>query len=233
MNIKNDCDKIINTIKSGETKMHSHAYFMARAALVLFGAVLLFLLILFVATFIVFALQENGGFFAANFGPVGWETFFASFPWIMLLLSLALVLVLWIILRRYPMIYHQPFLYILFVLIVVVSLSCLFISAGAIHGGIYRYVSRNPIPMVSGVYEFETAPANDVYRGQVVTLSTSSFVLANDLGQTSTVLVVPTAPSSGSELGEIEPGDYVIVFGHGVATATIQASGVENIVDYQ
>ncbi|MGD1003360.1 MAG: hypothetical protein ABR884_02175 [Minisyncoccia bacterium] len=222
--MKNDSDEIINTIKSGETKMHSRAYFMARAALVLLAAVLLFLLILFVATFIVFALQENGGFFATNFGPAGWGAFFASLPWTLLLLSLALVLILWIVLRRYSVVYHQPFLYILLLLIVMVSLSCVFISAGSIHGGIYRYVSRNPIPVISGVYEFETAPAGGVYRGQVVTLSTSSFVLENILGQTSTVLVTPVG---------IDPGDYVIVFGHGVATATIQASGVETIVDYQ
>ena len=228
-----DEEKIIETIKSGKAKMHSRAYFVAQAALVVLGAILLFLLILFVATFIIFALQENGGFFAANFGPVGWGVFFSSLPWTMLLFSLALVLILWILLRRYSLIYHQPFLYVLLGLIVVVSLLCLFISAGSIHGGIYRYVSRNPVPVVSGVYEFETAPAGGVYRGQVVTLSTSSFVLENILGQTSTVLVMPAALSSESELGEIEPGEYVIVFGHGVATATIQASGVETIVDYQ
>ena len=222
--MKNDSDEIINTIKSGETKMHSRAYFFAQAALAMISAVLLFLLIFFVATFIIFALQENGGFFATNFGPAGWGAFFASLPWTLLLLSLALVLILWILLRRYSVVYHQPFLYILLLLIVAVSLLCLFVSAGSIHGGIYRYVSRNSIPVVSGVYEFETAPAGGVYRGQVVTLSTSSFVLENILGQTSTVLVTPVG---------IDPGDYVIVFGHGVATATIQASGVETIVDYQ
>ncbi len=231
MNTKNDSDEIINTIKTGEAKMHSRAYFFAQAALVILGAVLLFLLILFVATFIIFALQENGGFFAANFGLAGWGVFFASLPWTMLLLSLALVLVLWILLRRYSLVYHQPFLYVLLVLIVAISLLCLFIPASSIHGGIYRYLSRNPIPVMSGVYEFETAPANDVYRGQVVTLSTSSFVLANDFGQTSTVLVMPAVASS--ELSEINLGDYVIVFGHGVATATIQASGLETIVDYR
>ncbi len=231
MNTKNDSDEIINTIKSRETKMHSRAYFFAQATFVVFGAVFLFLLILFVATFIIFALQENGGFFAANFGPVGWGVFFASLPWTMLLLSLALVLILWILLRRYSLVYHQPFIYVLLALIVIISLSCLFIPASSIHGGIYRYLSKNPIPVVSGVYEFETVPAGGVYRGQVVTLSTSSFVLANDFGQTSTVLVMPTAASL--ELREINPGDYVIVFGHGVATATIQASGLETIVDYQ
>lgn len=233
MTTKNDSDEIINTIKSGETKMHSRAYFFAQAALVVLGAVLLFLLILFVATFIIFALQENGGFFAANFGPAGWGTFFVSLPWTMLLLSLALVLILWILLRRYSVVYHQPFLYTLLLLIVVISLIAVFLFPSSIHGGIFRYASRNQVPVVAGVYEFETTPISGmgIYRGQVVTRATSSFVLEDGMRQTSTVLVMPAAASS--ELGQADPGDYVIVFGHGVATATIQASGVETIVDYQ
>lgn len=233
MNTDNDYNKILDTIKSGEAKMHSRAYFFAQAVFVVLGAIALFLVILFVATFIIFALQENGGLFATNFGFVGWESFFASLPWTMLLLSLALVLILWLLIRRYSVVYHQPFLYILFIVIIVVSLSCLFISAGFIHGGIYRYALRNPIPLISGVYEFETAPPPDVYRGKIMTLSTSSFVLANDFGQTSTVLIAPSGTISDAELNGLTPGNYVIVFGHGVATATIQASGIETIVDYQ
>ena len=84
--------------------------------------------------------------------------------------------------------------------------------------------------MVTGVYEFETAPMSGVYRGQIIELATSSFILENAFGQTSTVIVVPAA---WPELGEVAPADYVILFGHGIATATIQAYGLEPIVDYQ
>jgi|GEM_PF-2443790 hypothetical protein len=223
-------DKVIDAIKSGGVKMHSRPYFIVRAVFVVLGAMLLFFLILFVATFMVFALQENGGLYAAGFGPSGWVVFLTSLPWSLLLLSIALILILWILLRRYSIIYHQPFLYVLLILIVVISLACFFLSAGLIHGGIYRYVSRNPIPVVTGVYEFETSPMNGVYRGEAIMIATSSFILENALGQTSTVLLVPGA---ASELGGISPGNYVIVFGRGVATATIEASGVETIVDYQ
>jgi hypothetical protein len=230
--MKNDsnCDEVIKTIKSGEAKMHSRAYFVAQTALAIIGAVVLFFLILFFATFIIFALQQNGGFFAINFGPGGWGVFLQSLPWTLLLLSFALVLILWILLRRYSVVYHQPFLYVLLILVVVVSLTCIFVSAGAIHGGIYRYVSRNQVPVMAGVYEFETAPMSGIYRGQVIALATSSFVLGNQFGQTSTVLVTPAA---SLELSELTPGDYVIIFGRGIATATIEASGLEEIVDYQ
>ena len=221
---------VIDTIKSRDIKMRSHAYFTVRAIFVILAAVLLLLLILFVCTFIIFALQQNGGFFATNFGPAGWETFLFSLPWSFLLLSIALILILWLLLRRYAIIYHQPFIYTLLILIIVIALTCFFLSAASIHGGIYRYISKNSIPVVTGVYEFETAPMSGVYRGQVAELSTSSFILENAFGQTSTVIVVPGA---WPELSGVAPADYVILFGHGIATATIQAYGLESVVDYQ
>jgi hypothetical protein len=223
-------DKVIDTIKSGEVKMHSRSYFVARAILIIIFSVLLFLFIFFVTTFIIFALQLNGGLYAAGFGPLGWLVFLSALPWSLLLLSIVLVLLLWMLLRRYAIVYHQPFLYVLLLLVVVISLACFFLSASSIHNGIYRYVSRYPVPVMTGVYEFETAPASGVYRGQVVALATSSFILANAAGQTSTVFVLPGAVG---ELVDIGPGDYVLIFGRGVATATIDAAGVETIVDYR
>lgn len=229
--MKSEENAVINTIKSGEVKMHSRSYFIAQTLLAALGAVLVFFFILFISTFIIFALQENGGLFAAGFGPPGWLIFLNSLPWSLLLLSIVLVLLLWLLLRRYAVVYHQPFLYLLLILIVVISLTCFFLSAGAINAGIFRYVSRNQIPVVTGVYEFETAPMSGIYRGEVLMLATSSFIIENALQQTSTVLIVPAAASS--ELEGLAPGDYVIIFGHGIATATIQANGIETITDYQ
>jgi len=223
-------EDIINSIKSGKAKMHSRAYFIVRTALAIIGAVAIFFLILFVATFMIFALQENGGFFATNFGPGGWGVFLESLPWSLLLLSIALILILWILLRRYSVVYHQPFLYVLLILLAAISLVCFLVSVNAIHAGIFRYASRNGIPVVAGVYEFETAPMSGVYRGQVVLIASSSFILGNPIGQTSTVVLTPGILS---ELEDLGPGDYVIVFGHPVATATIQAFGVEKITNYE
>lgn len=223
-------DKVIDTIRGSGVKMRSRRYFVLRTILIGIGAVLLFFVILFVTTFIIFALQLNGGFYAAGFGPGGWVIFLGSLPWSLLLLSIALILILWILLRRYAVVYHQPFLYVLLLLVVVISLVYFFLSASAVHEGIFRYVSRNQIPVVTGVYEFETAPMSGIYRGEVVAIATSSFILGNSLGQTSTVWMLPVAVP---ELIELGPGDYVIIYGRGVATATIAAYGVEKIGDYQ
>lgn len=225
-----DEHEVITTIKSGKAKMRSRTYFVARAVFVALGAIILFILIFLAVTFIVFALHENGGLFAARFGAPGWGIFFASLPWTMLLLSLALILILWLLLRRYSVVYYQPVAYVFLSLAVLVALGSLFFSADAIHGSIYRYVSQNQIPFVSGLYQFETTPARGVYRGEVVALATSTLVIEGGLGQTSTVILAPTGYA---ELAMLELGDFVLVFGHAINTSTIQASGVERIVNYE
>lgn len=223
-------NNIIDAIKKDRVKMRSRSYFVLRTVFAVVAAVLVFLIIFFVTTFMIFALELNGGLYAVGFGPSGWLIFLNSLPWSMLLLSLVLTLILWILLRRYAIVYQQPFLYVLLILVVVMSLACFFLSAGAIHSGIYRYMSQAPIPFVSGVYQAETAPMNGVYRGQIIVLATSSFIVENDFGRTSTVFMLP---ATVSELTGIAPGDYVLIFGQGIATATIQAAGVEEIPDYR
>lgn len=223
-------EEVINAIKNGEAKMRSRRYFIVKAILIIVGAILLFFFILLLGTFILFALHENGGIFATNFGTAGWDAFLVSLPWSLLLLSIALILILWILLRRYAVIYRQPFLYILLILIVVLSLASFFLSTNAIPDDMFLYASRNRIPVVSGVYQLETTPISGAYRGEVIMLATSSFILGNDSGQTSTVFMISAA---SSELTGITPGDYVIIFGHRVSTATVEAYGLERIVKYQ
>jgi hypothetical protein len=222
-------DHVIERIKSGKAKMRPRSYFIVQAVLVIIAAVLLFVLILFFITFMVFALEQNGGFFAIGFGLTGWGAFFRSLPWTVLLLSLALILILWILLRRYAIVYQQPFLYTLLILVAALSLAGFFLSAVSLHGGILQYASENQIPFVSGVYEYETAPTRGIYRGEVLLLIANGFVLEGALGHTSTVFM---APGAGSELASIGPGEYVLIFGNIVASSTIEASGLEKIVDF-
>jgi hypothetical protein len=223
-------DSVIGAIKDREIKMHPRGYFTFRTTLTLIGAVMLFFVILFVTSFMMFALDQNGGLYAIHFGPSGWIIFFSSLPWSLLLLSIVLIFILWILLRRYSLVYRQPFLYALLSLVIVISLASFFLPADLIQGGIFHYISRNPIPGVTNIYQFETAPGSGVYRGQVIIIATSSFILGNSFGQTSTVFMVS---GDSSELTEVMPGDYVIILGHNMATGTIEASGVERIVSYQ
>jgi hypothetical protein len=219
-------EDVFKTIESGGVKMRPRWYFLVREALVIAAIVLLAFITLILASFIIFALKENGGWYAIRFGARGWSDFLDSLPWSILLLSLALILILAFLLKQYAFAYHRPFLYLLLLLVAVVSLAGFFIAATSFHSGIFRYASANRIPLIPGVYRFEMTPSGDLYRGEVITflVSGGGIVIENALGETSTVILTPAA---SSELEGMDSGDYVIVFGWPGTTDTIDASGLE------
>jgi hypothetical protein len=219
-------DEVINSIKSSDIKMRPRWYFIAQTVLTIIAASLMFVVLLFVVSFIDFALQQNGGFFAIGFGPAGFMTFFYSLPWVFFLLSLVLIFALAILLKHYPAVYHRPLAYLLLLLIFVVTVVALLLSISPFHSQIIRYVSNNRLPIVEQFYEGETAPGINTYRGEVALFIPNGFILENTVGRTSTVVVVAKALP---ELTGVKVGDTVIIFGRGIASATIEALGVERM----
>jgi hypothetical protein len=216
-------NQIIDAIKSGNTKMRPHWYFVVRAILMVIALILTLFLVVYTISFIIFALQQNGGIMATSFGLLGWGVFFRAIPWSVLLLSLALILILLVLLRQYSFINHQPSLYILLLLIVVIALSTFFIAASNFH----RRIEENDIPVIGEVYQYETSPENYIYQGRIVQLISGGFVLQNAIGQTSTFIV---APSTTLDLSLFTIGTFVKIFGQldPRASATIDMYGIQS-----
>jgi hypothetical protein len=222
-------DSVTAEIKEKNIRMRSRWYFVLQRGLAITGVGVVFLIILFAASFIIFAVRENGGTFAAGYGVGGFTAFVQAVPWSVLLVSLALILILGILLQRYAFVYHQPFLYLLLFLIIVVSLAALFIAATPFHQGIFNYATQSKLPLVEGLYEYETAPpsAGGIYRGQVTGYAQNGFVMQNIYDTTSTVLAPAGIQFSPST---VAIGDSVIVFGHRSSSGTIVAVGFEKII---
>jgi hypothetical protein len=213
-------DQIIKAIKSGDNKMRPHWFFVLQGALVIIAAITTFFLILLAVSFIIFALQQNGGFMAVGFGLMGWGIFFRALPWTVLLLCFALVLILLVLLKRYSFVYHQPSLYLLLILVVVIGLGSFFIEAINLH----RRIEENDIPGLQMVYQYETAPENYIYRGRIVAFLPNGFILSNPAGETSTILI---ATGTTLNLNLFKIGDFVMIFGEPGATATIDMYGLQ------
>lgn len=213
-------NQIIDAIKKGNAKMRPRWYFVVQGILIVFACLMTFFLLILAISFIVFALQQNGGLLATGFGLTGWAVFFHALPWSVILLSLALVLILLVLLKRYSFIYHQPSLYILLVLIIVIALGSFFIEAINFH----HRIEENDIPGIETVYQYETTPQNYIYRGEIVELAPNGFVLENAIGETSTFQV---ASSAVLNLSLFKIGDFVMVFAEPYATATFDMYGVQ------
>lgn len=214
-------NQIIDAIKKGNTKMRPRWYFVLRGILIVLACLMIFFLVILAISFIVFALQQNGGFLATGFGLTGWAIFFHALPWSVILLSLALIIILFILLKRYSFIYHQPSLYILLVLVIVIALGSFFIEAINFH----RTIEENNIPGIETVYQYETTPQNYIYRGQIIGLVQNGFILQNAIGETSTFQV---ASSAVLNLSLFKIGDFVMVFAEPYATATFDMYGVQS-----
>jgi hypothetical protein len=221
--IKNgESDRVVDVIKKTNTRMRPRWYFMAQTGLIIIAATLLFLLILYVVSFIIFALHQDGAWFAAALGPSGWSLFFTTLPWGLLLFSLILLLLLASLLKRYTFVYHQPVFYLLITFIVIITLGGFFVAATSLHAGLSQYAENN-IPVLGNIYEYETALPANVHRGEIVAFTNEGFLIENEFGVTSTV----TVATGTAFVGNLNVGDIVLVFGPRQDDGMIVAFGIQ------
>ena len=216
--------RIMDAIKSPEVRMRPRWHFVFRGILIAAASVLLFLLLLYLVSFVIFALHENGVWFAPYFGISGWSLLVTALPWSLLLLAFVFVLLLAILLMRYEFVYQRPLLYFLFGAILVVVLGGFLIASTSLQPGLFPYETENPV--LGGFYRYETSYPSSVHRGTVVAVGADgTFVIADDLGATSTV-----TPATGVVFAvPFRPGDIVLVFGARGKDGVIRAFGVEAV----
>lgn len=218
-------ERIMQAIRSGEVRMRPRWYFVLRAILLAAAAGTLFLLLLYVVSFIIFALHEDGAWFAPAFGASGWPLFAAGLPWGLLVLSFALLILLAVLLTRYSFVYHRPLFHFFFAFILVVIIGGFLIAATSLQPGVFRFAAAH-VPFLGGLYRYETAYPAGIHRGTVVSLDagSGSFVIVDDDGATTTV-----APATGVSFFQVAPGDIVLVFGPKGNDGVIRAFGLHII----
>jgi hypothetical protein len=217
-------ESVLSTIKSGKTKMRPRWVFVARAIVMAFSVLLLFAALLYLASFIIFALHQNDVWFAPGFGMSGWSLLLGALPWGLLLFSFALLIALASVMHHYAFVYHRPFSVLLFVVAILVILGSFGIAATSFHAAISHYAEEN-MPTVGYFYQFETIPPARMHRGDIVEVASSGFMIADDGGVTSAIIVDPEIIMSDG----FGVGDTVIVLGNRDASGSIQAFGVEKI----
>lgn len=213
---------ILDAIKREKAKMRSRWFFVARSALFALAAFILFVALLYLISFIIFALQRSGVWLAPDFGPAGWLLFLGGLPWGLLLVALIIVLVLAALLSRYEFVYHHPLFYGLFAFVFVAVAVSFLIAATSFHERVFEYSAEN-LPLLGQFYAFETEAPPTIHRGEIVALAPGVWVIADASGITSTVVAEQKAVLAG----DFHIGDNVIVFGDREPDGSIDAFGVE------
>ncbi len=222
-------DHVIHAIQSGEVKMRSRWYFMTYNVLAALAIAILLLIAVYLASFIIFVLHEDGAWFVPVFGLTGWYALFSALPWVLILLSAGFIVVLAWLGRRYSASYQWPLLYsLLGIFFLVSAVGFLFVQT-SFSEQFFDAPFLVGMPILSEYYPgIGVFSPNDVHRGTIIRIVPAGFLLQGGFGVTSTVVVNQKTnfPISGS----LELNDVIVVFGDRSSTGTILASGVEKLI---
>lgn len=222
-------DNILSTIKSGEVKMRPKWHFFLKAALAILGAIILFLFVLYLASFIIFILRQTGVLFMPAFGIEGWFAFFRHLPIFLISLLIIFVIVLELLVRHYAFAYRRPLLYSALGIFILITIGGLAVANTSFHGVLSKSAEEDEESITGKFYrEYGQQVFRDVHRGQIMRVTQKGFLINNQRKEALTVIITRrTRLPMGSDF---YLGDIVVVFGDRNGDQ-VQAFGIQKACD--
>lgn len=220
-------ESILSTIKSGQLKMRPRWHFIFKAILAVLGAIILFLTVLYLASFIIFMLRQTGVLFVPAFGWQGWFAFFIHLPIFLICFLIIFIVVLELLVRHYAFAYRRPLLYSAIGIFVLAGLGALALANSSFHGGVSKYADNNKETFVGKFYvEYGRQRFTDVHRGIIIEMISNGFMMRNRREEVLTIVVSRrTRLPFGADFSN---GDIVVVFGPRNGNL-VQAFGIQEI----
>lgn len=205
-------DAVISKIKSGEAHMKPKWHFVLNTVLAVVGIVLVVLVLLYIASFIVFAMRQTGVWFVPSFGFRGIWLFISSVPWVLVLLGIIFIAVLELLVRHYSFAYRKPLLYSVIGIFGLVIIGTIILMQTELHQGFYRHAQEGDLPIAGPLYrEFGMREFDDLHPGTITQLSSEGFTMTTRHDESVTVTITDeTRIPPGSSF---VVGDEVVVWG--------------------
>lgn len=226
-NQKSARESVLKIIESGQAKMIPKRNFVIRAAIAAISEIIIFLMLLYLASFILFILKQTGVLFMPIFGLQGWYVFFAYFPWFLIFISLIFVIILEMFVRHYPFAYRRPLLYSGLVIIFFVLLGGIVVEGTSLHKILCEDSEKSDLPVVGPLCrQYERQELKDIHRGRITKIINSGFVVRSQRGE---ILIVNIIPKTRLPYGAgFVEGDTVVIFGNR-DHEMIQAIGIRQV----
>lgn len=222
-------NKILEKIKKQGLKMRPKSYFIFRTILFVLGIVLAFLFTIFIISFIVFTLRASGIWYFPAFGFRGLGLFFGSFPWLLIIFAIILVILLEIFAKKFSLVYRKPLVYSILGIIVIVFLIGIIISQTSLHRGLFMSAQQGKLPVFGPLYRSHfIMPPHNAFIGTVSDISDNGFQIKIEDGEALRVIISSETHFPFSN--DVKEDDLVIVMGER-ENSTIKAFGVRKIED--
>lgn len=228
MNPESLKDSIMKGIHEGRVQMRPRWHFVLLSMLVVVGALVVFLTMIYALSLVVYLLHANGEWFAPSLGLRGWVSLIQSLPWLLFVLLLVFVLVLEVLVRRYAFVYKKPLVTSVLGIFAVVIAGGFLIGLTPLHSRMAHF-DRNGMlpPPLDGLYRQPSIGRSpDLFRGTIVSAGNGRILVHGGEGTTTVLLDPRTRLPYGSAFSA---GDLIIVIGDYVSTGTIHAFGIREV----
>lgn len=218
-------NQVLCAIRDGKVCMRPRWQFFLRAIFAIIGAVALVLVGVYLMSFIFFITRSTGVGYAPALSPRGWQLLFGSLPWILILATIASVIGLEFLIRRYAFAYRRPVIYSFFGLLVLIVGGSIIITSTSFH----RRVAHSPrvqrmAPFVHTFYrDFRDAQFGGVFRGVVHNVATDTLFFVNRRGDLRQVYITPGTLFLSGRMPVAS--NTIVIFGAPSGTA-IEADGI-------
>ncbi|PIP87287.1 hypothetical protein COW81_01040 [Candidatus Campbellbacteria bacterium CG22_combo_CG10-13_8_21_14_all_36_13] len=215
---------VLDKIKVGEVEMKSKWHFILQGLLMAFGVFIFAIALVYLFSFILFILSQNGVVFATEFGFHGISVFFMSLPWVLLLLVCIFVIILEKLVKKYSFSYRKPILYSLLGILIMLLIGTFCVSQIGLHQKLSRFAEEDRLSIWGGMYRgYGMQRFNNVHPGVINIITEDGFILTNKQGES--VVVRFNIDTNLPKEKELKEGDSVVVIGERIGDS-VDAFGV-------
>ncbi len=220
-------DSILEKIGSDEVKMRSKLYFILKKAFNVLAIVLIFLLAIYLISFLIFSLNRSGVWQLTGFGIKGIGLFFKTFPWqIVVLIGLGLILVE-LFVKKLSLVYRKPLLYSIVIVLVLSLLGGWTFSMTSVHPSLFKKAQKHQLLIGGGFYKgFASPDSKEITKATILEKTNQGYKAKLESGQEIAVVVDGQTKTKPQDI--IEEGDEVIILGK-LEDNTIKAWGIKEL----
>ncbi len=204
-------ETIIKTIETKELTMRPKWHFVLHISLLIIGTILASLTLLFIVSFTVFTLRQDGSWFAPSFGFAGWQALLISLPWILIILALVFSALVVLLARSYSFAYGRPLLYSALGIVVIAGVGGFLIALTPLHSGLSDLADDDQLPVAGTIYrQFNHRPVQNVVMGKIIKQLPQGFGLESPDEE---IFIVYITPQTQLPPQPLAAEDIVIVLG--------------------
>ncbi len=206
-------DNVLKAIEAGQVKMKPKWHFIVRTALLLVGTILLTLSILYVASFIIFIMRQNGFLFVSGYGWHGLDVLINSIPWMLVGMTIIFIVLLQILIKKYSFGYGKPLMYSVLAVIAIVIIGGLLLEKTSIHKGLFNEAENDRLPFFGGMYrEFGEEHSDSITIGKIRELLFNGYRIENHTSDN--IIVIVTSETKLPPNSSLQIGDVIFVLGN-------------------